>query len=175
MRLIFNHFPSPALILAPLSDLHSAFNSAKEDSQDSFIPKRTVSLETGKPNILAFACNDTRLFVALDQGQLLVYDTASLFSPGSNSVAPIHIQQDQSGPVRQISPNPGTEQNLSDFVAVVRSNASVTLYNTKLESLGGWVAEDTVSVPVAGICLSYSILARNTLNIILSSRVVSQG
>jgi len=122
-------------------------------------------LETGKPNILALACNDTRLFVGFEQGQLLVYDTASLFSPGSDSVTPIHIQQGQAG-VRQISPNPGTEQNLSNIVAVVRSNASVTLYNMKLESQGGWVAEDAVSVPVAGTCLAYSVLARKKTNAI---------
>jgi nucleoporin NUP159 len=155
------HPTLPAIISSPLDDLRGALKSAKEGSEETFIPKRTISLDSGRPNIVAFASNDTRLFVGFDQGQLAVYDTTAVFSPGSGNLAPLHINPEQSGPVKQISSNPGIEPSFSDIVAVVRSNGSVVLFSANLEIQGGWAAEDPASMPVAGMYMSSSHLFAN--------------
>jgi nucleoporin NUP159 len=141
-------WPFPALIFSLLDELLSALKAAKED-EETFQAKRTVS-PPGTPSFIAFACNDTRLFVGLEQGQLLVYDTAALFSPGFENVTPLNAVDARSGSIVQILPNPGTEANLIEMVAVVRGDGSVELLNMKLESQGGWVGSDAESAPVAG-------------------------
>ncbi|GLB40668.1 putative nuclear pore complex [Lyophyllum shimeji] len=141
---------SYALICSPLVDLRVAYKNAK-DSESVYTPKRKVPLQSQKPNIIALASNDTRLFMSLESGDLLVYDTAILFSAGSDAVSPMHVLPPDTGPIRYIVPNPGTESNLVDLVAVVRSNMTVVLYNSTLEVQGGWIAPDgdLASAPVA--------------------------
>ncbi|KAF8072173.1 hypothetical protein FPV67DRAFT_924861 [Lyophyllum atratum] len=132
---------SYALICSPLADLRTSFKNAK-DSEGTYTPKRKVALQSQKPSILAFATNDTRLFMSFEHGGLLVYDTAALFTEGSDAIAPLHMLPPDTGPIRHIVPNPGTEPNLVDLVAVVHSNRTVVLYNSSLETQGGWIAGD---------------------------------
>jgi len=89
------------------------------------------------------------MFVGLEDGHVLVYDTAALFSPGTSGVGPITSTQIQRPALRQIVPNPGNEPGLSDLVAIV-GHEKVHLFNMQLESQGGWAATDTSSRPVAG-------------------------
>ena len=89
------------------------------------------------------------MFVGLEDGHVLVYDTSALFSPGTNGVEPLTSTQIQRPALRQIVPNPGTEPGLSDLVAVV-GHEKVHLFNMQLESQGGWAATDMSSRPVAG-------------------------
>ena len=138
------------LIFSSLEHLRSAFNAAKEEDQDIFTPKRTLPLAFGKVNIVTFAYHDTRLLVGLEQGAVAIYDTAALFTPGSGDVQPLRITQLQSGPLRQIVPNPGKEQNFSSLVAVVGDGKAVLL-DMLLESQGGWTASDSLTQPVAGL------------------------
>lgn len=139
------------LILSPLDDLRAAFKAAKDGNNDIFPPKRILSLPQGKPTIITFACNDTRLLVALEEGHVLAYDTAQLFSPGSEEIQPGHVFQSQSGAPLHMSPNPGTEQNLVDHVAVLRGDGAVQLLNMQMQSQGGWAGSDPDSTPVAGL------------------------
>ncbi|KDR78946.1 hypothetical protein GALMADRAFT_1281525 [Galerina marginata CBS 339.88] len=139
------------LVFSPLDDLRSAFASAKEDDETLFTPKRVQSIPT-KANIVKFACGDTRLLVGLEDGSVVVYDTSSLFTPGTNDVQPLGRFQVQSMPIRQILPNPGTEPGLSDIFAVV-GDGKVQLLNMRLESQGGWAATDLMTQPIAGECL----------------------
>lgn len=88
-----------------------------------------------------------------------MYDTATLFSPGSENVTPLNAVDAQSGPIVQILPNPGTEAGLIEMVAVVRGNGSVQLVNMQLESQGGWVGSDAESAPVAGVWISPFLFA----------------
>lgn len=138
------------LIFSSLEHLRSAFNAAKEEDQDIFTPQRTLSLAFGKANIVTFACHDTRLLVGLERGAVAIYDTAALFTPGSGDVQPLRITQLQSGPLRHIVPNPGTEQNLSGLVAVV-GDGNAVLLDMHLEPQGGWSASDSLTQPVAGL------------------------
>lgn len=140
------------LIFSSLEHLRSAFTTAKEEHQELFTPKRTLPLAFGKANIVTFACHDTRLLVGLEQGAIAVYDTAALFTSGSGDVQPLKITQLQSGPLRQIVPNPGTEQNLSSLVVVV-GDGKVALLDMQLEPQGGWTASDSSTQPIAGLCL----------------------
>jgi len=89
------------------------------------------------------------MFVGLEDGHMLVYDTSALFSPGTNEVEPLTSTQIQRPALRQIVPNPGAEPGLSDLVAVV-GHEKVQLFNMQLESQGGWAATDMSSRPVAG-------------------------
>jgi nucleoporin NUP159 len=138
------------LIFSPLEHLRSAFNAAKEDDRDLFTPKRSLPLAFGKVNIVTFAYHDTRLLVGLERGAVAIYDTAALFTPGSGDIQPLRVTQLQSGPLRQIVPNPGTEQNLSNLVAVVGAGKAVLL-DMQLEPQGGWTASDSLTQPVAGL------------------------
>lgn len=136
------------LIFSPLDELRAASEAAKPDDETLFNPKRTVTIPT-RANIVAFACGETKLLVGLDDGSVVVYDTSSLFTPGTNDIQPLARNQIQSSPLRQILPNPGTEPNLSDLVAVV-GDGKVELLNMQLESQGGWVASDLMTQPIAG-------------------------
>ncbi|EDR08724.1 uncharacterized protein LACBIDRAFT_294237 [Laccaria bicolor S238N-H82] len=66
----------------------------------------------------------------------------------SGIVAPLVISQLQSGPLRQILPNPGTESNLVDIVAVL-GDGMVQLLNMGLQLQGGWVADGSSPNPMA--------------------------
>ena len=151
------------LIFSSLEHLRSAFNAAKEEDQDIFAPERTLPLAFGRANIVTFACHDTRLLVGLEQGAVAIYDTAVLFTPGSGDVQPLRITQLQSGPLRQIVPNPGTEQSLSSLVAVVGDGKAVLL-DMQLELQGGWTASDSLTQPVAGLCAYCLISAFDLLS-----------
>ncbi|KAF8150734.1 hypothetical protein B0H34DRAFT_801662 [Crassisporium funariophilum] len=135
------------LILSTLEDLRSAFVAAENGSDELFVPKRILPLP-GKCNMVAFASADTRLLVGLEQGTIAVYDTAVLFTSGSDETQPMKTTQIQSRAFRQIAPNPGTEQNLGDLVAVV-ADGKVQLLNMQLEPQGGWVASDIMTQPIA--------------------------
>ena len=100
-------------------------------------------------NIVRFACGESRLLVAQDNGSILVYDTSDLFSGDSKEVRPLTSAHIQSTYLHQIVPNPGTETGLSDLVAVV-SDGKVQLLNIALEPQGGWVASDLMSQPISG-------------------------
>lgn len=114
-----------------------------------FSPKRTLSIPTADVNIITFACGDSFLFLGLENGFLAVYDTAALFTPGTDGITPLKTAQVQSSPPRQILPNPGTEPNLCGLVAVV-GDGKVTLLNMQLEAQGGWAASDLMTQPITG-------------------------
>ncbi|KAF5370453.1 hypothetical protein D9615_009738 [Tricholomella constricta] len=172
---------SYALIFSPLADLRAAFKAAK-GNDGTFMPKRILSLHSAKPSFITLAFNDTRLLVCVGRGELLVFDTATLFSAGNDAVVPINKLPSDSGPIRHIVPNPGTEPNLVDLVAVVNSNKTVVLYNTKLEIQGGWIAsspdDDSAPATVAwspkgkhiaiglqgGHILTYSLTNKSTIH-----------
>lgn len=141
-----NHHPE--LIFSPLEELRLASEAAKTDDETLFNPKRTVSIPT-RANIVAFACGDTKLLVGLTDGSVVVYDTSSLFTAGTNDVQPLGRNQIQTSSLRQVLPNPGKEPGLNDLVAVV-GDGKVELFNMQLESQGGWVASDLMTQPIAG-------------------------
>jgi len=57
-----------------------------------------------------------------------IYDTAALFTPGTDEITPLKTAQVQSPPPRRILPNSGTEPNLCGLVAAV-GDGKVTLLN----------------------------------------------
>lgn len=131
-------------MFSPLADLRAAFNDATPDTaEDVFKPQRTLLFAPATPNMICFASLDSRMVVGLTQGPVLVYDTARLFSPGSDEVAPLHsFPSTTSSAPRQILPNPG---DIPDLVAILRDNngnSSSQLVEIldvqKLESIGGW-------------------------------------
>ncbi|EAU85586.2 hypothetical protein CC1G_06299 [Coprinopsis cinerea okayama7 len=136
------------IVLSPVSDLRSALKEAKEDSDNDFSPKRRIALPQGKPNILTFANHDTSLLVGIEGGSVLSFNSSTILSPGEGPVQPEHTVQLQSAPLRQILPNPGTEPNLVDKVAIV-GNGTIQVFNTKLEPQGGWTASDADTNPMA--------------------------
>uniref|UniRef100_A0A0W0F345 Nucleoporin Nup159/Nup146 N-terminal domain-containing protein n=1 Tax=Moniliophthora roreri TaxID=221103 RepID=A0A0W0F345_MONRR len=135
------------VILSPLSQLR---NTIKECSGDEtfFQPQRTLSFSSSEPNIITFACNETRLIIGFKSGQLVAYDTASILSQGSNEVAPLNILQQSTSPPVEIKPNPNNDSALADLIAVVRKDGSVELLNTGFEMQGAWGPGDASSTPV---------------------------
>jgi len=59
------------------------------------------------------------------------------------------MAQVQSSSLRQMSPNPGIEPNLSELFAVV-GDGKVALLNVQLEPQGGWAASDLMTQPISG-------------------------
>ncbi|TFK72991.1 hypothetical protein BDN72DRAFT_273427 [Pluteus cervinus] len=68
------------IILSPLEDLRTRISAAKAEDKSLFVPKRTLTIVLGKPCIIAFGARDSMLFVGLEEGHVLTYDTATLFS-----------------------------------------------------------------------------------------------
>lgn len=147
------------LFLSPLNDLRSSSKSAKEGNDNEFAFQRTIALPQGKPNIITFAYQDSRLVVGLEEGLVLVYNAESLFTPGQEQVQPAHTRQLQSSALQQIAANPGTEPNLVDRFAVV-GNDFVQLFDSQLEPHGGWSASDPSTIPAAGASNQVSWLTR---------------
>ena len=55
------------------------------------------------------------------KGPVQVYDTTSLFSPGNDSVQPLHtFPSTTTTAVRQMHANPNSEAGLSELVAILR-------------------------------------------------------
>jgi nucleoporin NUP159 len=67
-----------------------------------------VDIADAIPNTLAFAFDDTRLVVGLTQGSIAVFDTGSVFTPGTNDVFPLHTFAPTSSPTapRLLAANP---------------------------------------------------------------------
>ena len=133
-----------ALIFSPLPHLRLALsNATPENAEKVFTPQRTLSIAPATPNIIVFASADTRLVVGLIQGPVLVFDTASLFTSGSNEISPLHsFPSTTSSAPRQILSNPG---DMPDLVAVLRDGNGkpgsqlVEIVDVRrLESAGGW-------------------------------------
>ncbi|KIK63689.1 hypothetical protein GYMLUDRAFT_40753 [Collybiopsis luxurians FD-317 M1] len=136
-------------ILSPLNELRKSMREASDDNS-SFMPQRTLSFSTSEPNILALACNDTRLVVGFKSGQIIVYDTSNVFTSGSDEITPVHVLQSSQQPIIDIASNPNAEDsNLSNLLAVLRVDGTVQVLSTNLELQGGWVAGDADSSPVA--------------------------
>jgi nucleoporin NUP159 len=102
-----------------------------------------LSIAPATPAIVAFASADTRLLVGLTQGPVLVFDTARLFTAGSDEITQLYsFPSTTSSAPRQILPNPG---DMPDLVAVLRDGDGtpgsqlVEIVDVqKLESVGGW-------------------------------------
>ncbi|KAJ7678549.1 hypothetical protein B0H17DRAFT_1206784 [Mycena rosella] len=135
---------SSGLIISPLSELRAAFKT-ESASNVAFTPQRTLSCN---PVALAFACNDTRLLAGTAQGDILVFDTAQLFSAAAQ-VDPLQIFQDSPSPASQILPNPSTENELAQLVVIVRVNGTVQMFDMNFESRGAWAGTDSESTLVA--------------------------
>ncbi|KAJ3867398.1 hypothetical protein EV359DRAFT_78647 [Lentinula novae-zelandiae] len=136
-------------ILSPLTDLRKSMREAGSGISP-FVSQRTLSFSTSEPNLLAFACNDSRLIVGFKSGQIIAYDTSSILTPGSNEISPLHILQSSQQPILDITSNPNDEDpNLSNLLATIRADGTVQVLNANLESQGGWVAGNADSTPVA--------------------------
>ncbi|KAJ7178860.1 hypothetical protein C8R43DRAFT_1057293 [Mycena crocata] len=133
---------SGGLVISPLSELHEAFKSGREPV---FKPQRTLSYNAVT---LAFACNDTRLLAGTERGQILVFDTAQLFS-SSAQVDPLQVFQESASPAVQILPNPSNENDLAQLVAIVRADGTVEMLNMQMETKGAWAGTDSDNTPVA--------------------------
>jgi nucleoporin NUP159 len=129
-----------------LSELRDAFKSGIDAV---FTPQRTVPCN---PVAIAFACNDTRLLVGTEQGQILVFDTAQITS-STAQVEPAQVFQGSSSPASQILPNPSNENDLAQLVAIVRVDGTVQMLDMQMESKGAWAGTDFESTPVAGASL----------------------
>ena len=145
-----------------MSDLREAFDQPSNAAEElPFFPKRTVDLSDAIPNLLAFACNNTRLVVGLVQGDIAVFDTGVLFSPGSDGVVPLHtFLLHTSGAPRLILPNPAD----TPLIAVIRKHDQnihaqvVDVLNVEtMELLGGWrnggTPETTASTRMCSLSL----------------------
>jgi nucleoporin NUP159 len=151
-----------ALVFSTLSDLRAAFVSGGSPSEETpFTPRRTFSIDTAIPNLLVFALNETRLLVGLTQGPITVFDTAPLFSAGSDPVHPLHVFQSSSGtPPRLILPNPG---DMLSLVAVLREHnvndptaQTVEVLNLEtMEQVAGWRGGNTPDTTPTTCMLSF--------------------
>lgn len=138
------------IILSPLSELRSAFS---EKSESPFAAKRSLPTSTAIPTIITFANSDSKLVVGFDQGPIIVYDTSTLFSPGSEEIRPAHVfQSNTSTPPRQIVPNPSEESGLSELVAVIRDDAgTLEIFNVqKMTTHAVWRGEGP-NTPASGV------------------------
>ncbi|KAF8623614.1 hypothetical protein AX17_007317 [Amanita inopinata Kibby_2008] len=169
-----------SIILSPLHELRSSLKAAKENEDSLFIPRRTIKLPAEDVNIIAFGLHDTRLLVAFGRGQLMVYDTAHLFSPGLDNVEPLNASAGSSAPFLQILPNPGIEADLAHLIAVVRGDGIVQVMDINtLEPQGGWAGEGEAT-PVAiswapkGRHLAIGLRAGDIFTYAMSGKTVPQ-
>ncbi|KAF8656789.1 hypothetical protein AX16_002341 [Volvariella volvacea WC 439] len=134
---------STGIIFSLLSDLRARMKDAKDGVESTYTPQRNLSVaEIGQPCIIAFGCGDSRFFVGFEQGHIAVYDTTPLLSRGTQDVQPLNVFRGQAAlPIRQIVPNPGFDNSLSDLCAVLHGGGIVQLFNGSLESQGGWSGE----------------------------------
>ncbi|KAI6117162.1 hypothetical protein EDD16DRAFT_1018720 [Pisolithus croceorrhizus] len=144
-----------ALILSPLSALHSAFVSDTAEDEKPFAPQRRVMLQGLTPTMVTFAFNESKLLIGLADNSIAVYEADHLCSAGDVQLAPVHtFPAFPSVTLLSIHPNP---EGLSELVAVLRdcsnSPGSLTvelLDVQKLVSAGGWIAGNSPStVPTA--------------------------
>lgn len=142
-----------------MADLRAAFsNATPEHAETAFSPQRTLSLAPATPNIITFAKDDTRLVIGLIQGPVIVFDTARLFTPGTDEIAPLHsFSSTTSSAPRQILPNPGDLPNLVLVLRESDGNPSSQLVEIldvqKMESVGGWRSGDAPNaIPTAREC-----------------------
>ncbi|KAF7327488.1 hypothetical protein MKEN_00327400 [Mycena kentingensis (nom. inval.)] len=133
---------SNGLIVAPLNKLRDAFKRAGDElfQSDCTLPCNPVAV--------AFASNDTRLLAGTADGRILVYDTAAVFS-SNGSVATPQIHQASSSPPLQILPNPSSDNELAQLVAIVRADGTVEMLDMQLNTRGAWRATDPETTPVA--------------------------
>jgi nucleoporin NUP159 len=164
-----------ALIFAPLADLRETFSSSNRNDEIQFVPKRSLAIAPATPTIAAFASHDSRMLLSLTNGQILVYDTWSLFTPGSDNIFPLHSFSSLSPTApRQILPNPGDMPNL---VAVLREpgvSLSVEILDVqKMEPLGGWNSGNTPDTTPTSCMYSSSrgvACAHDILSIVVAER-----
>ncbi|KAL0063673.1 hypothetical protein AAF712_009365 [Marasmius tenuissimus] len=136
------------IILSPLSQLRTSIKDCSGD-ETHLQPQRVLSFSNNEPNIVAFACNDSRLIVGFKSGQIVSYDTATICTQGTNEITPLNFLQQSTSPPIQIQPNHSSDPALADLVAVVRKDGNVELLNTTLERQHGWNPGDASSTPVA--------------------------
>ncbi|KAI6000392.1 hypothetical protein F5J12DRAFT_845835, partial [Pisolithus orientalis] len=107
-----------ALILSPLSSLHSAFASDTAEDEKPFQPQRRIPLYGLMPIIVTFAFNESKLLVGQSDNSIAVYETDHLFSSGDGQLAPVHtFPAPSSVTLLSIHPNP---DGLPELVAVLR-------------------------------------------------------
>lgn len=111
--------------------------------KELYTPQRTMQLGSVIPHYLAFALNDSRLIMGLKSGEIAVFDSESLCTPGTNEIQPLHtFSSPTGGPARFIMPNPG---DLPELVAVLRepdgrtdSQLLEVLDVAKFQTITGW-------------------------------------
>ncbi|KAI0297266.1 hypothetical protein B0F90DRAFT_1918788 [Multifurca ochricompacta] len=134
-----------ALVSSPLADLRSQLSSLDGKSDNAFQPQRTIPFSTVTPNYLLFACNDTRLVVALTHGPVIVFEASAICSPGTDEVTPLHTflpTTPTPTAVRQMYANPG---DIPELVALLREpdgspdSQLVEVINVStMQSVAGW-------------------------------------
>ncbi|KAF7317019.1 hypothetical protein HMN09_00436300 [Mycena chlorophos] len=132
---------SAGLVVSPSKRLREAFKNGEE----TFAAQCTLACN---PVAITFACNDTRLLAGTADGQILVYEMGSIFS-GAASANPIKIHSASASPPLQILPNPSSENELAQLVAIVRADGTVEMLDMEMQLKGAWQATDSESTPVA--------------------------
>lgn len=144
--------------------MRKAIVSSTTEGEENFEPKRILPLHAA-PCHLTLALNDERLAVGLVDGSICVYDTATLFSPGNDSVPTLHtFPAAGPGPLKQLLGNPA---DLPELLAVRREASSgrdglaVEIVDLQqLKSVGGWRATGGV-IPTSSM---YSPFPLNTIH-----------
>lgn len=121
-----------------------------------FTAKRIVALPA-PVTTMAFTGTESRLMVALDNGQIHFYETGQLFSETPN-VNAIHVQTNTQSPARHLVANPSTEDDLVDMVAIVRADGSVELVNGSMQIFAGWAPTNEQAIVSTG---SFSMYMSN--------------
>ena len=139
------------LSCSTLSHLRQAFasNPPAGVEEIAFEPQRESRI-SGIPNLLSFACNDTRLLIAFSHGPISVYDCSQLFTPGTGELVPVHTFPGNFA-CQQVEPNPG---DMPDLIAVLREgdHPPVQVLNVQtFQPVCGWKADGTPElIPCAG-------------------------
>lgn len=141
------------IICSPLGELRQSITSSKSEGEEQFTPKRVLTFEN-VPTHIAFASNEERMVVVVAGGHMIVYDTSTLFSAGSNTIEALHIFRAASPcTIYQVLANPA---DLKDLVAVRRSanydgnDLAVEVFDMKqLQSIAGWSVTAAKNAPTS--------------------------
>ena len=124
----------------------------------------------GIPTILTFTVDHTRMLLSFTDGRIVVYDTSTLFTAGSDDIPPLHTWPPSPFAPQRILPNPGDMPHLIAILLGPDAPQPVVVLDAqKYESFAGWEIDNTDPITASAPVLPNSLLLH--INITLSIMV----
>ena len=142
--------------------------STEQSSEIIFTPQRILKV-MGIPTIITFTVDHTRMLLSFTDGRIVVYDTSTLFTAGSDDIPPLHTWSPSPFAPQRILPNPGDMPHLIAILLGPDAPQPVVVLDVqKYESFAGWEIDNTdpitASASVLPICHFCSTLISHSVS-----------